>query len=119
MWMFWGSKEWLKWGGVRHFHGLLACRKFLLFPVDFGPDGVRINAICPGFMVHEQNDSFLRGDPGIQRYFREQYPVGRVGTARDIANAVWFLCSDMAGFITGQAITVDVSAVAAPPILNG
>lgn len=79
--------------------------------LDFGPDGVRINAICPGFMVHEQNDAFLRGDPDIQRYFHEQYPVRRVGTARDIANAVWFLCSDMAGFITGQAITVDVSAV--------
>ena len=45
--------------------------------VDFGPEGIRINAICPGFMVHPQNDDALRDDEEMQEYFREQYPVGR------------------------------------------
>lgn len=75
--------------------------------VDFGPEGIRINAICPGFMVHDQNNEFLRGDAETAAYFNEQYPVGRFGNARDIAEAVWFLASDLSSFITGQAITVD------------
>eukprot|EP01043_Picozoa_sp_COSAG02_P064614 COSAG02_NODE_9500_length_2197_cov_2.208294_3_plen_147_part_00 len=75
--------------------------------VDFGPEGIRVNAICPGFMVHDQNDDFLRGDVDTQAYFNEQYPVGRFGNARDIAEAVWFLASDLSSFITGQALTVD------------
>ena len=50
--------------------------------VDFGPEGIRINAICPGFMVHPQNDDALRDDEEMQEYFREQYPVGRCEPSR-------------------------------------
>ena len=50
--------------------------------VDFGPEGIRINAICPGFMVHPQNDDALRDDEEMQEYFREQYPVGRCESSR-------------------------------------
>jgi hypothetical protein len=75
--------------------------------VDFGPEGIRVNAICPGFMVHDQNDEFLGDDAMTQSYFNEQYPVGRYGNARDIAEAVWFLVCDLSSFITGQALTVD------------
>ena len=74
--------------------------------VDFGPLGIRINAVCPGLIVHERNDSFVK-NPGMKEYLEEQYPVGRYGHPRDIANAVWFLCSDNASFITGQSLTVD------------
>ena len=52
------------------------------------------------------NNSFVK-NPGMKEYLEEQYPVGRYGHPRDIANAVWFLCSDNASFITGQSLTVD------------
>ena len=55
--------------------------------VDFGPEGIRINAICPGFMVHPQNDDALRDDEEMQEYFREQYPVGRCELAGHLSKS--------------------------------
>ncbi len=59
----------------------------------------RVNAIAPGWI--DTTDTVFAG-PDAQ-----QHPVGRVGMPQDIAEAVWYLCSPQAGFITGQCITVD------------
>jgi NAD(P)-dependent dehydrogenase (short-subunit alcohol dehydrogenase family) len=75
--------------------------------VEYGPDGVRVNAICPGHIVTERMAVRWRDHPETLRYFAEQYPLRRTGTPADIANAVVFLCSDDASFITGQALVVD------------
>lgn len=60
---------------------------------------VRVNAVSPGWIDTE--------DHQWEEADMAQHPAGRVGTARDIANMVLFLCSDKAGFITGENITID------------
>ena len=75
--------------------------------IDFGPDGIRVNAICPGHIVTERQQERWDENPAGLRYFEDQYPVRRTGAPVDIANAVSFLCSDEASFITGHALVVD------------
>lgn len=75
--------------------------------IDFGPDRIRVNAICPGHIVTERQQARWDENPSGLRYFEDQYPVRRTGTPLDIANAVSFLCSDQASFITGHALVVD------------
>ena len=60
---------------------------------------VRVNSISPGWI--DTAYTVYEGPDAIQQ------PVGRVGDPRDIANLVLFLCSDKAGFITGENICVD------------
>lgn len=102
-------------------HGLLAAPRALVYDtgkaavigltrqlaVDFGPLGIRVNAICPGHIVTEAMQARWDKNPEGLRYFNEQYPVRRTGTPADIAAAIAFLCSQDASFITGQALAVD------------
>ena len=74
---------------------------------DFGPLGIRVNAICPGHIVTERMQQHWDKNPSLLRMFEAQYPVRRVGKPIDIANTIRFLCSEEASFITGQAIVVD------------
>lgn len=74
---------------------------------DFGPQGIRVNAICPGHIVGERQQQRWAENPTYLRFFEEQYPVRRVGKVEDIAHAVRFLCSYEASFITGHALVVD------------
>ena len=60
---------------------------------------VRVNSVSPGWI--DNHDMQYRGSDALQQ------PVGRVGNPLDIANLVLYLCSDMAGFITGENICVD------------
>ncbi len=75
--------------------------------VEYGPDGVRVNALCPGHIVTERLEEMWRDHQDALRFFVEQYPVRRTGKPVDIANAIVFLCSDEASFITGHALVVD------------
>lgn len=74
---------------------------------DFGKDGVRVNAICPGHIVTERGEANWAKNPSLHALFVEQYPVRRTGVPDDIANAIRFLVSDEASFITGHALVVD------------
>jgi NAD(P)-dependent dehydrogenase (short-subunit alcohol dehydrogenase family) len=75
--------------------------------IEYGPDGVRVNAICPGHIVTERMQDRWRGHEETLQFWAEQYPLRRTGLPVDIANAVAFLCSDEASFITGHALVVD------------
>jgi len=74
---------------------------------QYGPDGIRVNAICPGHIVTERVQAQWDAHPDGLRFFEQQYPLRRTGVPLDIANAIAFLCSDEASFITGQALAVD------------
>jgi NAD(P)-dependent dehydrogenase (short-subunit alcohol dehydrogenase family) len=74
---------------------------------EYGPDGIRVNAICPGHIVTERIAKLWEAHPEGLRFFEQQYPLRRTGKPVEIANAVVFLCSDEASFITGQALVVD------------
>ena len=102
-------------------HGLLAAPNTLAYDtaktavvgmtrqmaIDFGPKGIRVNAVCPGHIVTEKIAENWKKNPGLFAITEAQYPVRRAGKPEDIANAVRFLCSDEASFITGQSLAVD------------
>lgn len=75
---------------------------------EYGPDGIRVNAINPGHIVTEKIQASLwdKNPPGLD-FMAAQYPLRRTGVPDDIANAAAFLCSAEASFITGHALTVD------------
>ena len=77
--------------------------------IDFGPLGITVNAIAPGHIVTGRGEAMwneVANDEGF-KFFELQYPVRRTGVPEDIANAIAFLCSDEASFITGVTLPVD------------
>ena len=77
-----------------------------LMSVEWGPGGVRVNAVAPGFIDAGMSAPFFK-DPEIRKLRGDGVPLRRLGNAEDVANAVMFLASDEAGYITGQEIAVD------------
>ncbi len=75
--------------------------------VDYGRDGIRVNAICPGRIVTEKKIEFLEQHPEQVILQEIVYPLGRPGTMREAAQVALFLASDEASFVTGQAVVVD------------
>jgi NAD(P)-dependent dehydrogenase (short-subunit alcohol dehydrogenase family) len=73
---------------------------------DLAPAGIRVNAVCPGVIETEMTAS-LRQDPEMMARWLADIPQGRLGTTQDVVGPVMFLCSEAAGYITGQAINVD------------
>ena len=74
--------------------------------------GVRVNAICPGpidtRMIHSLEAMLNPSDPdGVGSRYQQNIPLGRYGTAEEVANLVQFLCSDLASNITGAHYVVD------------
>lgn len=72
---------------------------------ELGPNGIRVNAVCPGIVDTSRLDDIERGEHWER--LRSIIPLRRHGTGDDIAEFVVFLCSDQASWITGQAINVD------------
>ena len=74
--------------------------------VHFARDGVRINALCPGF-VYTPLTKKLTDDPESLTFLVDRHPMGRLGQPAEIAAAALFLASDEASFITGACLPVD------------
>jgi len=73
----------------------------------YGPQNIRANAIMPGGIVTDVKQSAWETNLEQQALTRLQNPIGRPGFAQDIANAVLFLVSDLASFVTGESLVVD------------
>jgi NAD(P)-dependent dehydrogenase (short-subunit alcohol dehydrogenase family) len=74
--------------------------------VEWGPHGVRVNAVAPGRTLTRMTEPFLR-DPADRARGLEHIPLGRFGEPEDIARAVVFLASDAAAYVTGHTLVVD------------
>lgn len=83
-------------------HALIGLTRSLA--LELAPSGIRVNCVAPG-VIDTDMARELGGE--VLDELVEQTPLGRLGTPQDIANAVAFLASDKASFITGQVLTVD------------
>lgn len=89
--------------------------------IDHGHQNIRVNSVCPGdvdtAMLRDEGRQTgeVNANVSIDDYLKacgSDRPLGRIGTTDDIANAVMFLCSDMAGWVTGTALVVDGGGIA-------
>ncbi len=72
---------------------------------EFAPYGIRVNAVCPGLIETRFHERFSTAQR--RKAIARQTPLGRNGTAEDVAKAILFLASEAAGFITGEYIAVN------------
>lgn len=89
--------------------GVLALTQSLA--IELAPRGIRANTVCPGYIDTPINDAYFASfpDPGAARRRAESlHPLGRIGTADEVARAILFLASEQdSGFTTGGALTLD------------
>jgi len=86
-------------------HGVIGLTKCAA--LEYATRGIRINAVCPGVVDTELTAHFIEGDPHLSEQLLDVEPVRRFGTPTEIADAVVWLCSDQASFVTGHALVVD------------
>ncbi len=83
--------------------------------VDFGPDNIRVNCVCPGDvdtpLLHREAQQLGQDDEEFLKEAADR-PLGRVGQPIDIANAVLFFASDLSSWITGSVLVVDGGGLA-------
>lgn len=78
---------------------------------ELGHYGIRVNCVAPGAILIERT---RREDPQYESTWAQQAPIGRVGMPEDVGNAVVFLASDQASFVSGQTLWVDGAAFTRP-----
>ncbi|MES1149420.1 MAG: SDR family oxidoreductase, partial [Bradyrhizobium guangdongense] len=86
-------------------HGVLGFTKALA--AELGKEGVRVNAIGPGFIETNINASVRATNPALVQAFVDHTPLGRTGKAEDIVGPAIFLASDMSAYVTGSIVMVD------------
>jgi len=83
-------------------HGIMGLTKTAAF--DHAKSGIRVNAVCPGPI---DTPGLAEAGEEFKQRLRETTPVGRIGRPEEVAAAVLWLCSDVAGFVTGTGIVMD------------
>jgi NAD(P)-dependent dehydrogenase (short-subunit alcohol dehydrogenase family) len=91
-------------------HGLEGLTK--VAALDYADRGVRVNAVAPGPIL---TDNLIRAGEAAQQAAANAMPIRRVGQPDEIADAVVWLCSDEAGFITGTTLVIDGGKLAGTP----
>lgn len=86
-------------------HGVIGLTKSAA--MQYATQGIRINAVCPGWIRTPPTESILAHDPGAQPGMLRHQPIGRLGEAAEVAQAVVWLCSAKASLILGVALPVD------------
>ncbi|HEX5211224.1 MAG TPA: SDR family oxidoreductase [Pseudolabrys sp.] len=86
-------------------HGVLGFTKALA--AELGKDGVRVNAIGPGFIETPLNASTRANHPEYVKVFMDHTPLGRAGKPEDIVGPAIFLASDLSAFVTGTIVMAD------------
>jgi 3-oxoacyl-[acyl-carrier protein] reductase len=86
-------------------HGVLGFTRALA--AELGKDGVRVNAIGPGFIETPLNEMVRATNPDLVKVFVDHTPLGRAGTAEDIVGPAVFLASDLSAYVSGSIVMVD------------
>jgi NAD(P)-dependent dehydrogenase (short-subunit alcohol dehydrogenase family) len=91
-------------------HGVVGLTKSIA--LEFARANVRINAVCPGSVRTPMLEGFTGGDEQALKGMGKMQPIGRLGQPDEIAQAIVWLCSDAASFVTGVAFPVDGGVMA-------
>src|SRR5438552_2144436 len=91
-------------------HGVLGLTKSAA--LEYAARGIRINAVCPGLIQTPMSDQMVASGQGeALNALLKSVPMGRYGRAEEIADAVLWLCSQAASYVTGQSISVDAGFI--------
>ncbi|MBD2871404.1 SDR family NAD(P)-dependent oxidoreductase [Paenibacillus arenilitoris] len=91
--------------------GIIAMSKSLA--LDYAPDGVRVNCVCPAGVMTPLLEAWTRGQPdpaATVQALNDMHPLGRPAASEEVAQAVLFLASEQAAFVTGVALPVEGGA---------
>ena len=91
-------------------HGVIGLTKTAA--LDYAKVGIRVNAVCPAYTRTPMVTRMLASHPEFEAKLMERVPLKRLGTAEEIAQAVIYLFSDAAAFITGHSLVLDGGIVA-------
>jgi NAD(P)-dependent dehydrogenase (short-subunit alcohol dehydrogenase family) len=88
-------------------HGVIGFTKSAA--LEYATRGIRVNDVCPGMIQTPMSDKMIAGGQGeeLDRMLKTFVPMKRLGRPEEIADAVLWLCSDAASYVTGQSISVD------------
>jgi NAD(P)-dependent dehydrogenase (short-subunit alcohol dehydrogenase family) len=88
-------------------HGVLGLTKSAA--LEYATRGIRVNAVCPGMIQTPMSDQMIAAGQGeeLDNMLKTCVPMGRLGRPEEIADAVLWLCSSAASYVTGQSISVD------------
>jgi NAD(P)-dependent dehydrogenase (short-subunit alcohol dehydrogenase family) len=75
--------------------------------LEYAKLGIRVNSVCPGIIKTPMIDRFTGKKKEVEQQFENQEPIGRMGQPEEVAEAVCWLCSDSASFVTGDNMAVD------------
>ena len=92
-------------------HGVIGLTKSAA--LETARSGIRVNVVCPAVIETPMADRAYE-DPGVQKFVLGLHPVGRFGRAEEIAEAVLWMCSEHASFMTGQSLVLDGGLLAGP-----
>jgi NAD(P)-dependent dehydrogenase (short-subunit alcohol dehydrogenase family) len=90
-------------------HGVIGLTKSVA--LEYARKGIRVNAVCPGTVRTAMFERFAGSDEAVES-MGAMAPIGRIGESDEIAEAVVWLCSDAASFVTGHAMAVDGGVLA-------
>ena len=100
-------------GGLPHYvaakHGVLGLTKSAA--QEYAKAGIRVNAICPGTTRTPMIESFIAGNPDIERMVTRGIGRGVLGEPDEVAQAAVWLCSDRASFVSGESMLVDGATI--------
>jgi NAD(P)-dependent dehydrogenase (short-subunit alcohol dehydrogenase family) len=91
-------------------HGVVGLTKTAA--LEYANKNIRVNAVCPGSTMTPMMRRGLDRDPRLEEAYKKSHPLGRLGTPEDIGEAVMWMCSDEASFVTGVALPVDGGYIA-------
>ena len=92
-------------------HGVVGLTKAAA--LETAKNGIRINVVCPA-VIESPMEERLYADPVFKKFALGLHPIGRFGTATEVAEAVVWMCSDRASFMTGHSMVLDGGFTAGP-----